>query len=134
MRSRRRGRQTRRECRWGRRWRGARCMCSTRQGSRCRWGGRAAVAALQPGAGGQPQLVAYVVPAGPADEAAWRSYLAARLAAYMVPAVFVALAALPRTAHGKVDRRALPVPAAAVSAAVAPRTPTEATLATIWAG
>lgn len=42
---------------------------------------------------------------------------------------------LPRTAHGKVDRKRLPEPeiVPAVASHVAPRTPVEETLAQIWA-
>ncbi|MFI6763877.1 amino acid adenylation domain-containing protein, partial [Micromonospora sp. NPDC050417] len=50
------------------------------------------------------RLVAYVV--GSAEPAALRG----RLPDYMVPAVVVALDALPLTVNGKVDRRALPAP------------------------
>jgi thioesterase domain-containing protein len=54
----------------------------------------------------------------------------------MVPAAFVPLDAVPLTSSGKVDRKALPLPAqsrAAQGALVAPRTPVEDLLATIWA-
>jgi acyl carrier protein len=50
---------------------------------------------------------------------------------YMIPAHFVGLDALPLTAHGKVDRKALPAPAHG-AAFVAPATPTERELANIW--
>jgi acyl carrier protein len=53
----------------------------------------------------------------------------------MVPSTVTVLDALPLTAHGKVDRRALPVPEAVGADAesfVAPRTPTEEAIARIW--
>jgi amino acid adenylation domain-containing protein len=95
-----------------------------------------AAAAVHPGPGGA-RLVAYAVPADgrPPDPAALREHVAARLPAVMVPAAFVAVEALPLTANGKLDRRALPAPppVAAGAPAGAPRTPTEALLAGIWA-
>jgi acyl carrier protein len=53
----------------------------------------------------------------------------------MVPAAFVAMDALPRTASGKPDRNALPDPdfAAEARGYAAPRTETEAALAEVWA-
>ncbi|MFE7313382.1 amino acid adenylation domain-containing protein [Streptomyces sp. NPDC057555] len=61
---------------------------------------------------GDRQLVGYVVPAdGSAmDESELSASLARVLPPYMVPSLFVALAALPLTPNGKVDRRALPEP------------------------
>ncbi|HVR09570.1 MAG TPA: amino acid adenylation domain-containing protein, partial [Thermoanaerobaculia bacterium] len=56
-------------------------------------------------------LVAYVVlPGSPVEPRELRAFLAARLPAYMVPARFVPLDALPLSPNGKVDRNALPAP------------------------
>ncbi|MFQ5853964.1 MAG: thioesterase domain-containing protein, partial [Candidatus Binatia bacterium] len=61
---------------------------------------------------GNKRLVAYVVPrqeqAPTINEL--RSFLKQKLPDYMVPSVFVPLDALPLTANGKVNRRALPPP------------------------
>jgi thioesterase domain-containing protein/acyl carrier protein len=83
---------------------------------------------------GDRRLVAYWVPEGagttPAD---LRAYLKERLPEYMVPAVFVEFAILPLNPNGKVDRRALPVPAPHhVTAGAAPRDSVELELARIW--
>ncbi|MEV0398352.1 non-ribosomal peptide synthetase [Polymorphospora rubra] len=81
-----------------------------------------------------PLLVGYVVGTG-YDEAALRTHLAARLPAYMVPAHLVRLDAIPLTGNGKTDRRALPEPRHEIGAGFTPpTTPTEKTLAAIWAG
>src|SRR5262249_28894676 len=76
---------------------------------------------------GEKRLAAYVVAAGEAPEVdELRGFLLERLPGYMVPAAFVLLAALPLSANGKVDRRALPAPQWALAAEyAAPRTPTE---------
>jgi len=92
--------------------------------------------AARPDAAGALRLVAFVVPRGGFDAAAIRAQLAARLPAYLVPSLVVAMDALPRTANGKVDRRALPAPDfAAVSAPRhdPPHGPDEEMLAAIWA-
>ncbi|MGW9356623.1 amino acid adenylation domain-containing protein [Streptomyces diastaticus] len=85
---------------------------------------------------GHRRLVGYAVPApGDApDPRALREHAAASLPDYMVPAAVVLLDALPLTANGKLDRKALPAPEypAAESGGTAPRTPTEETLAAIW--
>jgi amino acid adenylation domain-containing protein len=95
-----------------------------------------AVVALR-GEGADRVLVAYAVPReGAGIEAdALRAHLKSILPDYMVPAAFMAIAAVPLTANGKVDRRALPEPESAATGAlpVAPRTPTEEILAQIWA-
>ncbi|WP_156764472.1 non-ribosomal peptide synthetase, partial [Mycobacterium sp. E3247] len=57
---------------------------------------------------GEKRLVGYVT--GSADPAELRTALSERLPAYMVPAAVVALDALPLTANGKLDVRALPAP------------------------
>ncbi|HEV7518862.1 MAG TPA: amino acid adenylation domain-containing protein, partial [Thermoanaerobaculia bacterium] len=85
---------------------------------------------------GMKRLVAYVVrAAGTADleDAVLRAHARECLPEYMVPAAFVHLEALPLTPNGKVDRRALPAPGpGAGELYVAPRTPTEESLAAIW--
>jgi amino acid adenylation domain-containing protein len=89
-------------------------------------------------ANGEARLVAYVVPrASPAPTPALlRRDLETRLPAYMIPSAFVVVNALPLTASGKVDRRALPAPPEPETVRegpfVAPRTPTEHQLAAIW--
>ncbi|WP_435208188.1 amino acid adenylation domain-containing protein [Streptomyces sp. bgisy034] len=59
--------------------------------------------------GGEPRLVAYVVPAG-TDRDRLRERASAVLPKHMVPAVYVPLDTLPLTPNGKVDRKALPAP------------------------
>jgi amino acid adenylation domain-containing protein len=74
-------------------------------------------------------------PAIPSDEAL-RDHLARSLPDYMIPARFIALAQLPLTGSGKVDRKALPAPSgpalAGQGSAVAPRTPTEEIVAAAY--
>ncbi|MFE7467340.1 amino acid adenylation domain-containing protein, partial [Streptomyces sp. NPDC057499] len=85
---------------------------------------------------GTPRLAGYLVPAPgrtAPDPAALRDLVRQTLPDYMVPSVFVVLDALPTTSSGKLDRRALPTPVWAETAAyVAPRTPTEEALAALW--
>ncbi|MYT03350.1 MULTISPECIES: alpha/beta fold hydrolase, partial [Streptomyces] len=118
---------------------------------------------------GEKQLVAYIVPAETAGQAAepqaemsagpgaprtgtaagaaeptgtravalpaddLREHLARALPAHMIPSAFVTLDALPHTASGKLDRRALPAPDRARTARCAPRTPREETLRGVFA-
>lgn len=62
-----------------------------------------------------------------------RDYARLCLPAYMVPAAFVVLDALPLTENGKIDKKALPTPRIVdFSEYVAPRTETEQALVAIW--
>ena len=62
-----------------------------------------------------------------------RGFLREALPEYMVPQAFVALAELPLTVGGKVDRKALPAPTwGHADDFVAPRTATEELVAEIW--
>jgi amino acid adenylation domain-containing protein len=87
---------------------------------------------------GDRRLVGYLVLAGTATPAAaeLRTYLKEKLPDYMVPGVFVPLDSFPLTPNGKVNRKALPPPAATrveTSAHyVAPRTNVERQVAAIW--
>jgi amino acid adenylation domain-containing protein len=96
---------------------------------------------------GRRRLVSYVTPAGggdggdgdgepPPPAAALAAYLRQRLPDYMVPEACVVLGALPLTANGKVDRRALPPPEwrrdDGAPAFAAPRNPIEELVAGIW--
>lgn len=67
--------------------------------------------------------------------ARWREYLAGRLPAHMIPAVYVRLDEWPLTRNGKLDRTALKPPSTAsrARAFVAPRTEHERLIAGIWA-
>lgn len=61
---------------------------------------------------GEKQLVAYVVTSPEAEltPSELRTALAKQLPDYMLPTIFVRLDTLPLTAHGKIDREALPSP------------------------
>ncbi|MDR6287825.1 MULTISPECIES: amino acid adenylation domain-containing protein [Inquilinus] len=82
---------------------------------------------------GRLQLVAYVAAPAGFDLDAVKARLGALLPDYMVPAAFMRLDALPVTANGKLDRRALPAPVVAKAAGDPPRGDTEVALAAIWA-
>ena len=66
------------------------------------------------------------------DESGLRQALAATLPDYMLPARIVVLMALPLTPTGKVDRAALPEPAALAHEGRAPESAAERALALIW--
>ena len=99
-------------------------------------GVREAVVALREDEPLVRRLAAYVVAKGrPPAPADLRTFLRTRLPEHMVPATFTLLDALPRSASGKVERRALPRPEreARTREFVAPRNASEETLAGIWA-
>jgi amino acid adenylation domain-containing protein len=86
---------------------------------------------------GDKRLAAYAVTHADAPVAAadLRRYLGTVLPSYAVPDVITMLDTLPRSANGKLDRSALPVPdpTSLQQTYAPPRTPTEETLARIWA-
>ncbi|MFF2556663.1 amino acid adenylation domain-containing protein [Nocardia sp. NPDC058058] len=95
-----------------------------------------AVTVARPGRNGGTVLAAYVVPhAGVSvTEADLLDHAARRLPPYMVPGTVTVLGALPLTANGKVDRRALPEPVVAQPVQRAePVTATERILCTLFA-
>ena len=98
-------------------------------------GAAAATVVLREDAPGERRLVCYYVPGTLAlGEDALRAAVARELPDYMVPALWVALERLPLSAAGKVDRAALPAPAAPEPASFRPpETATESALAEIWA-
>ena len=98
---------------------------------------REAAVVVRSNPAGEARLIAYLVVdsgAGALVEGL-RTALRAELPEYMIPAQFVMVDALPRTANGKLDRRALPDPepdARADTAASEARTPTEAMVLEIF--
>ncbi|HXS74644.1 MAG TPA: condensation domain-containing protein, partial [Terracidiphilus sp.] len=88
---------------------------------------------------GARRLIAYAVPhdmnSAPSTSAL-RNYLKDSLPEYMIPSAFVLLETFPLNANGKVDRKKLGTPDSSRPALdanfVAPRTPKEQLLATIW--
>jgi amino acid adenylation domain-containing protein/non-ribosomal peptide synthase protein (TIGR01720 family) len=90
---------------------------------------------------GEKRLVGYVVPRsvgepGPGSAVGpdeLRAFLAERLPAFMVPALFMLLDRLPLTPNGKLDKAALPEPEVGGSTYRAPTTEQEKKLAAIYA-
>jgi amino acid adenylation domain-containing protein len=96
-----------------------------------------AVAVVTQDAGGEKQLVAYIVPRAGQDVTAAdvRRFVREQLPEYLVPAHVVTIDALPLNSNGKVDRKALAASLKVESGsrdAMPPRDATEATLAAIW--
>jgi amino acid adenylation domain-containing protein len=89
---------------------------------------------------GSGRLVAYVVPAThtPLKPGELRNFLSGYLPTHNVPSVFVQLTELPLSAHGKVDRSALPQPTTENilrdDSLAAPQSPIEEPLAAILSG
>lgn len=100
---------------------------------------REAVVVAPEETGGERRLLAYVVAHSEqaVTAAELRNFVANSLPKHMTPAIFTLLEALPRLPSGKIDRRALPQPAADLSFAdksyVHPRTPVERVLCDLWA-
>jgi aryl carrier-like protein len=88
---------------------------------------------------GERRLIGYIVPAKDAtpSTAELREFLVKKLPAYMAPAAYVTLDAMPLTPNGKIDRGALPAPDWSKQqeriAYTGPRNPEEETMAGIWA-
>ena len=110
-------------------------------------GVRAAAVVAREDRQGRMHLAAYLVPsavgpgagvpgAGVLDTEAVHAFLRLQLPPHLVPSTYTPVAALPRTASGKLDRRRLPDPRPPVTTdhRGAPTTPTEAALVRIWAG
>lgn len=81
------------------------------------------------------QLISYVITGGTINREALRDALKGRLPEFMVPSAIVPLAAWPLTPNGKIDRKALPSPAAFTLGEgeyIAPRNSSEEQVAAIW--
>ncbi len=92
-----------------------------------------------PEAGSAQQLFAYVVlrpSVKSSDPSAIRTAIKERLPSYMVPTAVISLSALPRTANGKINIRALPAPQlnniSKLTQSDFPRTPIEESLSKVW--
>ncbi|MGH2621269.1 MAG: amino acid adenylation domain-containing protein, partial [Anaerolineales bacterium] len=100
---------------------------------------RQAVVVAREEEAGNKRLVAYVVPnkSSAFSMGDLHRDLGEQLPDYMMPSAYVTLEALPLTANGKVDRKALPLPdytrSGSNDAYTPPRNPTEELLVEIWA-
>ncbi len=81
-----------------------------------------------------PRLIAYWVAQAPLSAEQLREFLVGRLPEFMLPSAFVELEALPLTANGKLDRRALPAPSfqGDLQQRVGPSSPLQCRLHTLW--
>jgi len=100
---------------------------------------RQAVVMAEEASADNQRLLGYVVASGSKalgiDDL--RSFLGQHLPGYMIPSTFIFLKTMPLTSNGKIDRASLPAPDEArpdlQRLFVAPRTPVERELASIWA-
>ena len=99
------------------------------------------VVVATPDRSGQKRLMAYVVPrkatadstSAKALKEEYRSALAGRLPAHMVPSVFILMDALPLTVNGRVERQKLPIPTQdSEEEYVAPRNAEEQKICEVW--
>ncbi|HPF91202.1 MAG TPA: amino acid adenylation domain-containing protein, partial [Flavobacteriales bacterium] len=96
-----------------------------------------AVANVREDRPGLKRLIGYYVAKGELSTNELRKHLASLLPDYMQPSAFVAVAELPRTPSGKIDRKALPAPDVKRPeldvAFAAPQSAVQKTLANVWA-
>ncbi|SFE91411.1 non-ribosomal peptide synthase domain TIGR01720/amino acid adenylation domain-containing protein [Chitinophaga sp. CF118] len=93
-----------------------------------------AVVIAREDAKGNKRLVGYIVPAANYNKDGLTGYLKGKLPEYMVPAL-VEMDALPLSANGKIDKKALPdatIETVVTNVYTAPRNKTEQTLVNIW--
>ena len=97
---------------------------------------KAAVVSMTTQQQGKERLLAYVVADKTTALEKLRSFLRNKLPEYMLPSAFIFLEALPLSANGKVDRRALPNPQALLQQLeadyIAPQNDVEQTIAAVW--
>lgn len=84
---------------------------------------RGAAVAVKEDSSGLESLVAYVLTDEEKPDEEWTGHLGRWLPAYMVPARYMRLEKLPLSTSGKVDRKALPSPEAALSSQPAEEAP-----------
>ncbi|WP_277714781.1 non-ribosomal peptide synthetase [Bacillus atrophaeus] len=96
-------------------------------------GVKEAAVLARPGQSGSKELVAYMSLQADMDAEKVRSQLSSTLPGYMIPVYMIEMDALPLTANGKLNRKALPEPElSSKSKYVQPRSELEEQLALIW--